>query len=294
MPRAASVAGSAQDVGRVGGATEGQDARVLEEEEPVADPTVGALGHEALLERQRLAVVDPPEPRRDDRPRVGGRPAPARGPVSRSPRPQRSRTGSSGRPTGPSQAPAPARASRSPRGCRARRSAPRRTRPPAAASSSRATPRHGSTSRRPRGDQDQAPRDRVEGRRLFRVDQADRPQGGQREEPRTNSGTARRTPVADRAGPRTARPRPPAAVAPVGRLAQTVAIRNSSGAISALRMSLTTVATSSASGPYAALVAMTWLVSWTATPPTGRTTAGRARARGRSSGRGRPPGSRTA
>ena len=36
--------------------------------------------------------------------------------------------------------------------------------------------------------------------------------------------------------------------------------------MSALRISLTTVATSSASGPYAALVAMTWLVSWTATP----------------------------
>ena len=31
-------------------------------------------------------------------------------------------------------------------------------------------------------------------------------------------------------------------------------------------MSLTTVATSSASGPNAAPVAMTWLVSWTATP----------------------------
>ena len=36
--------------------------------------------------------------------------------------------------------------------------------------------------------------------------------------------------------------------------------------MSALRISLTTVATTSASGPKAVLVAMTWLVSWTATP----------------------------
>ncbi len=36
--------------------------------------------------------------------------------------------------------------------------------------------------------------------------------------------------------------------------------------MSAFRISFTTVATSRASGPYAALVAMTWLVSWTATP----------------------------
>ena len=74
------------EVGRVGPdmrgvrrPTEGQDRGVLEEEQPVADPTVRTLGHESLLEGERLAVLDPPQPRRDDRPRLGGRPAPLGG-----------------------------------------------------------------------------------------------------------------------------------------------------------------------------------------------------------------------
>ena len=44
------------------------------------------------------------------------------------------------------------------------------------------------------------------------------------------------------------------------------AMPSSSGAMSALRMSLTTVATSSAPGEYAALAATTWLVSLMAMP----------------------------
>ena len=54
-----------QDVGRVGGASEGQDSRVLEEEQPVADGAVGALGGERLLEGEPLAVWHAPEPRRE-------------------------------------------------------------------------------------------------------------------------------------------------------------------------------------------------------------------------------------
>ncbi len=35
---------------------------MLEQEEAVADPAVGPLRDEPLLEGQRLVVVDPPEP----------------------------------------------------------------------------------------------------------------------------------------------------------------------------------------------------------------------------------------
>ena len=62
MPRAASVVRVGQDVGRVRVSAEGQDRRMLEQQEPVADRAVGPLGHEPLLEGQRLVVVDPPEP----------------------------------------------------------------------------------------------------------------------------------------------------------------------------------------------------------------------------------------
>ena len=60
MPRAARVGRVGADVGRVGRAAEGQDRRMLEEQQLVADPSLGALGDEALLERQCLAVVHPP------------------------------------------------------------------------------------------------------------------------------------------------------------------------------------------------------------------------------------------
>ena len=40
------------DVGRVRCPAEGQDRWMLEQQEPVADPSLGALDHEALLERQ--------------------------------------------------------------------------------------------------------------------------------------------------------------------------------------------------------------------------------------------------
>ena len=62
MPRAASVAGSARMCAGSDLAAEGQDRRVLEEQEPVADGPVRALGDEALLEGQRLVVVDASEP----------------------------------------------------------------------------------------------------------------------------------------------------------------------------------------------------------------------------------------
>ena len=50
------------DVGRVGRATEGQDRRVLEQEQLVGDGAVGPLRREALLERQSVAVVGASEP----------------------------------------------------------------------------------------------------------------------------------------------------------------------------------------------------------------------------------------
>ena len=71
--------------------------------------------------------------------------------------------------------------------------------------------------------------------------------------PSTNSGTAFRTPAL--VSPAT----PPVR-------AQAQAIPTSSGAMSALRISFTTVATSSASGENAALAATTWLVSLIAIP----------------------------
>ena len=67
------------DVGWVGAAAEGQDRRMLEEQQLVADAALCTLGDEALLERERLVVVDPSEPRGDDRPRTGGRSARHRG-----------------------------------------------------------------------------------------------------------------------------------------------------------------------------------------------------------------------
>ena len=52
---------------------------MLEQQQLVADPAVGPLGDEPLLEGPGLAIVDPAQPRRDDRPRLGGRPAPLGG-----------------------------------------------------------------------------------------------------------------------------------------------------------------------------------------------------------------------
>ena len=67
------------DVGRVGGAAEGQDRRMLEEQQLVADPSLRTLGDEALLELERLAVVRPVRAtRRRSAPRRGSiRSAPA-------------------------------------------------------------------------------------------------------------------------------------------------------------------------------------------------------------------------
>ena len=53
---------SRTDVRRVGSPSEGQDGWVLEEEEPVTDGTVRPFGHETLLERQCLVIIDPSEP----------------------------------------------------------------------------------------------------------------------------------------------------------------------------------------------------------------------------------------
>ncbi len=52
---------------------------MLEQQEPVAHPALGTVDHQALLERQSIPVADPAEPRRNDRPRLGGRPAPLGG-----------------------------------------------------------------------------------------------------------------------------------------------------------------------------------------------------------------------
>ena len=67
--------GRGQDVGRVRVSTEGQDGRVLEEQELIRDRPVGALGDQALLEGVGRLVVHPTEPARleaaDGRGRVG-------------------------------------------------------------------------------------------------------------------------------------------------------------------------------------------------------------------------------
>ncbi len=51
-----------QDVAGVRVPTERQHGRMLEQEESVADATLGAFGDESLLQGKRLVVVDPPEP----------------------------------------------------------------------------------------------------------------------------------------------------------------------------------------------------------------------------------------
>ena len=165
IPRAAKRRGVGADVGWVGGAAEGQDRRMLEEQQLVADPSLRALGDEALLELERLVVVHPSEPRGDDRPRVGGRSARHRLPVSRSPPRQGSRTGRSGR-LGPD------RASQAQRDDRGQAPEPdhdghRETdgdRPPARLAQLPDVDRHADGRER---DQDQAARDRVERVRLI-------------------------------------------------------------------------------------------------------------------------------
>jgi hypothetical protein len=52
------------DVGGIGVFAEGQDRRMLEQEELVTDPAVGTLVEESLLECVGLAVIDPAKPRR--------------------------------------------------------------------------------------------------------------------------------------------------------------------------------------------------------------------------------------
>jgi len=64
--------GIGEDVALVCVAAERQDRRMLEQEQAITDRTVGAQGCELLLERPRLAVRDPPQPRRLDDPRPGG------------------------------------------------------------------------------------------------------------------------------------------------------------------------------------------------------------------------------
>ncbi len=166
---------------------------MLEQEELVADPALGALGDEALLERR--APRGSPPARATTR-----RSAPARGST-------RSGIGGqcldrhdgtiagqarSGR-LGPDRCrPSPSVDDRH-EAARARRSAPPRTRPPAAASWSRAARRHGSTSRRPASATRIRPARPCRGSPPARRRSGRRPQRGQREEPRTNSGTARRS-----------------------------------------------------------------------------------------------------
>ena len=59
--------GRRQDVRRVGVLAEGQDCRVFEQQQLVADAGVGSVIDEPLLERVRLAVVDATEPPRAQR-----------------------------------------------------------------------------------------------------------------------------------------------------------------------------------------------------------------------------------
>ena len=56
-----------QDMLRVGIAAERQDGGMLEQEQPVADPAVGALAGKASLERPRLPIRDSAEPLRVER-----------------------------------------------------------------------------------------------------------------------------------------------------------------------------------------------------------------------------------
>ena len=84
-------------------AAEGQDRRVLEEEQLVADRAVGALRREALLERQSVAVVGRVRAMTRRSAPVRGRPAPIRESASRSPRPHDSRTWSADRPGRPAR-----------------------------------------------------------------------------------------------------------------------------------------------------------------------------------------------
>ena len=275
MPRACKTAGAAQDVGRVGVATEGQDGRVLEEQQLVTDPLVGALADEALLQRMGLAVPDPAKPASRDRGlgRDGGRVGPRAG--RRLPPRHHSRTGSAGRfaaaggrpPQPPIASPSPsaemATQARQPDG--QRDDEPDGERPPA--DRAQLTEPDGHADGRER-DEDARSGDRVEGRGRVGTDHADRPQAGESEEPEHEQrdradgtpphglGRAAGRAVASSGAASSRSPRDD----------QMAAIRRSSGAIRAFRISLTTVATSSASGPNAAPVAITWLVSWTATP----------------------------
>ena len=60
---ACELVGTGEDVAVLGVAAEGQDRGMLEEQQPIADQAVGASRGELLLERPRLAIRDPPEPR---------------------------------------------------------------------------------------------------------------------------------------------------------------------------------------------------------------------------------------
>jgi len=70
-PAAFELGGRGQDVGWVGLPAEGQDGRVLDEQEAVADPTVRTLAGNPLLERPGLAIGHPTEPDRLERAHLG-------------------------------------------------------------------------------------------------------------------------------------------------------------------------------------------------------------------------------
>ena len=61
-PAGAQLIGRGEDMRRVGVPSQGQDGRMLQQQQLVADPIVGTLGRQPALEGMGLAVVDPAEP----------------------------------------------------------------------------------------------------------------------------------------------------------------------------------------------------------------------------------------